>query len=543
MKKKEPMRGEIMRCIDESMIYHFMQKYDGFSMSAEAILALVGNAMGTAIITLDADNVHSAVGAHDAPPPDGLYEQSSIHNLLASQSMELSHCSMINNYKSFGRRLPSPKAALSGFERIMSHTSILRREDDQTTLAGHFHASPDRTGQRDPVRGMMPRMYSSPVSIVHRAPATDMTHSLDRTLASGYRLSRPNSPDKPSVASTSKPMAVMSSQHLRRVAKEMGFNISQHVTDNDVLAREAEQFTQDEAALKDEIDGTAGMDNEGEKEGHARLSTMAISVMHEQLLEEGSLPSLLPASVLSADQLDELGKKKKTWDDIFSEVSRKGRRQKSHPAGTELQLVTEEQTSPTHANNSSDMLNQVAAQASSMIEGQERRLCSPINQDPTKPNPLPFFGSLAQRQTDKERMHSGAESEQHNAENRLVLPTLRPPEQRALSLNPYVTPLKLLTMKPKELAELNTPLLAKAPRALKARGREHEQGGQAQSAKSPFLSWAEEVRVLTSGIPSGAGMRLYRSKAPQERYHRASRVQRNKASRAGPKAFPFVSTT
>jgi hypothetical protein len=47
---KDPQAGVIMRCIDESMIYHFMERYQGFSMSVEAILALVGNSLGTSLV-------------------------------------------------------------------------------------------------------------------------------------------------------------------------------------------------------------------------------------------------------------------------------------------------------------------------------------------------------------------------------------------------------------------------------------------------------------------------------------------------------------
>ena len=50
---RDPQLGTIMRCVDESLIYHFMEKYKGFSMTVQAILSLVGNSLGTQLIDAD----------------------------------------------------------------------------------------------------------------------------------------------------------------------------------------------------------------------------------------------------------------------------------------------------------------------------------------------------------------------------------------------------------------------------------------------------------------------------------------------------------
>ena len=43
--------GNIMRCVTDEMIYHFMQKYDGFSMSIDAIVSLIGNKLGSSTVS------------------------------------------------------------------------------------------------------------------------------------------------------------------------------------------------------------------------------------------------------------------------------------------------------------------------------------------------------------------------------------------------------------------------------------------------------------------------------------------------------------
>eukprot|EP00981_Chlorochromonas_danica_P014315 scaffold7770_cov155-Ochromonas_danica.AAC.1 len=50
--------------------------------------------------------------------------------------MELSHDSMINNYRAFGRREPSPKAAMSGYDMNMSdsHPAATAPEADYLNL-------------------------------------------------------------------------------------------------------------------------------------------------------------------------------------------------------------------------------------------------------------------------------------------------------------------------------------------------------------------------------------------------------------------------
>jgi len=61
---RDPQVGAIMRCVDESLIYHFMEKYQGFAMSAQAILALVGNSLGANLV-----NNEVRINPEDEDPP------------------------------------------------------------------------------------------------------------------------------------------------------------------------------------------------------------------------------------------------------------------------------------------------------------------------------------------------------------------------------------------------------------------------------------------------------------------------------------------
>lgn len=621
--KSDPMRGEIMRCVDESMIYHFIEKYDGMSMSAEAILVLIGNAIGSAILTPDLHgagefSMSESAAMHQPSSSSGSPSLLQSHpsapsGLVASQSMEMSHNSMINNYKSFGRRSPSPKPAMSGFDDLMNRASINFSEDQQDhslTLDDHFRL----TRQQDPVQGIQPRRYDqrsvSPFN-AHRPLSATVHGSPEKTMASGFRVpSRPSSHDPTAMTSErvktpkTPSMVVMSSQHLRRVAEEMGFDLTRPVTADDVLKEEAVRSEglprphhhhhpgESPHRERSECEGERKVIGEDEDVRNRKLSEEAIAVMHEQLLEEELLPALRPEVVLSPDQLSALGEKRRTWDDIFREVSRQGPRP-GHPdtipddtssLGDES-IVHHGSTGANAAESSSarkksagrkgrssqgirlhppaaPKLGEAASHASSrsslieaLLESEQHfagrpplQVAIPDGHDdgvlvyPSSPThhasspskPLPFFGSLAQRREDQQRLHALAESERRRAEERLILPALRPPEMRG---GADIPPNRLLTMNPEEFVALNAPLMAKGPRALKSRGGAV---GNDAPAKSPFDSWADEMAVLTRGIPAGAGLRLYRSHSevtPEGRY----RSKHRSRTHEGTKSKPFVS--
>eukprot|EP01039_Chlorochromonas_danica_P011683 gene11683-13108_t len=110
------------------------------------------------------------------------------------------------------------------------------------------------------------------------------------------------------------------------------------------------------------------------------------------------------------------------------------------------------------------------------------------------------FASLSLREGEKARASELTRSEREMAKSRLLV---LPPLTQANQPKPH----ELLTMSPEEFVAVNESLLAKGPRVLKSRESSLKEG-----PKSPFASWMEEMvdDVLTHGIPSGAGLRLYR---------------------------------
>lgn len=45
--KHDPMLGPIMRCIDDALLFHFMEQFKGYSMSVDAVIALIGKSLGS----------------------------------------------------------------------------------------------------------------------------------------------------------------------------------------------------------------------------------------------------------------------------------------------------------------------------------------------------------------------------------------------------------------------------------------------------------------------------------------------------------------
>eukprot|EP00981_Chlorochromonas_danica_P011700 scaffold4213_cov201-Ochromonas_danica.AAC.9 len=343
----------------------------------------------------------------------------------------------------------------------------------------------------------------------------------------------------------------MSSQHLHRVAKEMGLlpppptaaaaassslassstsiaiititTLADHpVTTEEVLEKEAELCSRPQSAMQ-ELE---------EQEEEERINQQAIAVMQEQLLEEELLPSLRPEEVLTKEQMLSLGEKKKSWDDIFNEITA------TSPI-LDVVLANGGSLTPSSTNNKKgDKGGGRHVNFGGAASLHPPRLSSrppPPSLSAMPSRPLHLFGSLSLREGEKARVSELTRSEREMAKSRLLV---LPPLTQANQPKPH----ELLTMSPEEFVAVNESLLAKGPRALKSRESSLKEG-----PKSPFASWTEEMAVLTHGIPSGAGLRLYRphGQSNQQGRCRASHGQntlkRPAASTAAAK--PFVSAT
>jgi hypothetical protein len=234
-KNKHPLRGAILRCVDDSMIYHLLQRYNGFSLTPEAILMLLGNSLGTSILVdpsaqheretgLPNNNIISEhpefmawkaeeKAAHEyivmerlAP----LMEAVTAEGILPPQALvsDFNSTMNINNYQHFGQRHPYRLPALmhvkkhedprDKIERIQLDPNPFRDHDRgnlsmpytdnvRPTSSYKLHvrlrpASPPGSVPSSPVRG------SSPPRVWSSAPARPWTtdnhlmHAADGTL-------------------------------------------------------------------------------------------------------------------------------------------------------------------------------------------------------------------------------------------------------------------------------------------------------------------------------------------------------------------------
>eukprot|EP01035_Chromulina_nebulosa_P036057 gene36057-48520_t len=214
-KQKMSQVGNIMRCVTDEMIYHFMEKYDGFSMSIDAIISLIGNKLGSSAVS---------------PYPD--VNISTVQRFLAPLPTEGEEYG-VNDYGQ-GR-------------------------DPSQHLLNEFDSLPFKE-----------RTYTG--YKVRSAP--------ERVLASGFRMGSP--------------------------WKEMLDN-----TDNSEYSN---KFVKKSSSSQDSRD---------EKQIADDAILDAMSVMRKQLILEKTLPSLRPEKVLTDKQLEDIGFRRRSIEQISREISKK----------------------------------------------------------------------------------------------------------------------------------------------------------------------------------------------------------------------------
>jgi hypothetical protein len=318
------MIGEILRILDDSMIYFLLENYGGYSLSPEAILALLGNAIGTSVIN---PNPSSNSRSPSPPPANDMFfddesfnpnqslmlkngDPNSVHGSLTAN---LNYVSLINNYRKFGVR--SPNGSLSppkerggggGADEWYQTSSSL---DSSTNAFRHGISST----QNEPVRGYTLRHidYDMPSSRQLSRPPSSTANGNKTTLAGGYRVTplkekehpyfNNHSSPYPSIGENGgkkTPLVILSSEHFKTIANEMNYHYT--LDERNELVKEEKKENDLSSQISD-----------------------AISVMHEQLLEEGILPSLRPEKLLTNQQIEELGLKMKSVDAIFTKITGK----------------------------------------------------------------------------------------------------------------------------------------------------------------------------------------------------------------------------
>ena len=330
LKKKEPMAGEIMRVLDDSLVFYLLEKYDGYSLSPEAILALLGNSLGTSLLNpepLPPRSHHTSSGglaldpaeASDLFGPDLEAGASSLmrgglgpnQSHTASLSAQLSYSSLVNNYRSFGKRSP-PRAhgdqgqGQGGLPSLSLSRSFGESQAFQHCLNTSMSAPVTGFGLRSlPHDQRHPTAHFKALAGGFRAQTgggggggpqeTEESHPLFTNFSSPF----------PGDSGKRAPLVVLSSEHFRSVSEAMGYPLPALLT----------------ASFRDQREQQAEADRQ--ETAQTEQINQAISAMHEQLLEEGILPSLRPEKVLSAQQLQEIGLKKKTVDQVFHQLTGK----------------------------------------------------------------------------------------------------------------------------------------------------------------------------------------------------------------------------
>lgn len=313
-----------MRCLDDGLIYYIVEKYNGYSLSTEAILALISNAMGTSILTPDPSidmppatplTIETTINPQDislVPPisPSGLLAS---RTMIGSLTNNLSFSSMINNYQEFGRRSPPrnhlPPLGDTSPEHNLHITNEIYASNQTIHNTNYFPKAHKSTGLRDPVVGYQPRGRSSSSD---RYKDKSIVNKAGKTLASGFRTKSPDTSPTPeerfqksfqtTTSTTSIPLMVMSSELLQKSAKTYGV---------------------DPSVLYDPDNESDIHSIQTQSSSLTYNAQRAIQIMHNQLVSEGILPSLQPEQILTQQQIQELGLHEKSLDQIIDEVGKK----------------------------------------------------------------------------------------------------------------------------------------------------------------------------------------------------------------------------
>jgi hypothetical protein len=376
LERKDPMMGTIMRCVDESMVYHFMHTYQGFTMSIEAILAILGNSLGTSIVnpeipseTIMGDDelaiIHYNQLLHERGGGGGggggggpklpklfIFDDSrgttpvlgrtrrllsrtastNATTISANTSTRLSrnnnNSNTINNNKGSDRNNLMTNPSHHKYfhhdheKEDVSRSSNKSRYDDEYIASLHRINGPIN----EPVQGIH--------TLVDRTNARPSSPTI-KTLGSGFRYSYksndsaaieapyvdnlPNRPISPivmqlsSVLHNPQHLVVFGSENLRNVAKEMGFEYNVY-----------------KGLQEDPPIDTVGM----------MLDQHAIHAVRDQLLEEQFLPSVQPEKVLSDIHIDQLGTHQKKFESIFKDINKAKNMKKNALIDGNLSLLT-----------------------------------------------------------------------------------------------------------------------------------------------------------------------------------------------------------
>ena len=383
---RDPQVGTIMRLVDESLIYHFMEKYSGFSMTAQAILSLIGSSMNTNLMNpsicdedkpmnllqAESDGGDSPVRKNTKDVPILNFDDSRANTPVASASRTATAtassrrmgattaptggttAAAASSSRGRSRGLLDSTSAVASIPRTARQRGRITNSTDFQPTDKRMHSSRNRggtekthhTAMTDAVTGFSPRKYHA-----------DRPQSPEnKAWGGGFRVTLPRSDSPPHPMKPIVPMTVTRPASLP--GKSRNFSPSQtrkppgsagnagrgesdgggqslvlFGSENVRLTARSMGFTIEGLSLSDDMASDRVDDGDHHSLAshhthhtldsyHTSVPSNAIAAMHEQLIEENILPSMQPEPVLSQSQLEELGLHKKTFNEILKEISK-----------------------------------------------------------------------------------------------------------------------------------------------------------------------------------------------------------------------------
>lgn len=503
-KRNDPQIGQIMRCIDESMVYYFMEKFEGYTMSVEAILALIGNSLGTSMV---------------APDPAVLSTERDIvgkekRNVGRNKHTPMNIETVTNTYAP-GKNYPNPRTLNAVvFDTVDFDTAAAERR----RRAARNHPK----GLSDPVMGIAPRKYHAP-----QEPARALS---PKAMGGGFRTeSREGRPLEPmaEVDGTPQYFAVLGSD---QVHNSLSLFRKEYFDDS-------MQFSSMHPSQAHPSHSHSHSHHQSSSHSHPQhhshdgddISVRSISVMKGQMIEEESLPSMQPEKVLSEQQLHDLGHKLKTFEEIMLEMNPHYRFDKKrgvvvNKAMSALQHFHRKDAGPVREEEELSQMSVDDIETKTIQMNDSRPITPGTPKNNLNRKPLPLIGSVLSP-SDRERFDQYTSVEIDYFRHSIGPNAVHPPPDVQL---------------PKTPVQVD---LTKPPKGIKTNTKYASKDGLHYLPISPYKSFEEEMNTLNRGIPAGAGLALWRphQKVTQQGRYRAGqsgplREKANKEYRV-----PFVS--
>lgn len=264
VEKRDPRIGDIMRCLDDGMVFHLSERYGGLNLTPPQIVSLLANSLHISefIPNEKTDNdmtIDSTGGVTGYPGtlsqttflPEELVSSYRSHLVppgrTTSHSSELAYNSLISNYRRFGEHFPQ-----AGINVATSVPFYPRPEEPFGNPV-----QPVGTHDNDPVCGYTLRRFGS---LPRLSPSKN---NPEKTLASGFRMSISNKVVGEEEFVLTPGTSVGLSQVIHEVAHEYGYNTSPQLQSFPPESNEPDlRFTDSQISLSISVPDTSNVEGE-----------------------------------------------------------------------------------------------------------------------------------------------------------------------------------------------------------------------------------------------------------------------------------------